>query len=42
MLQCLVEVVRYPGAIWSPYNVQKQMGPETIVTMVMIKLCQSY
>ena len=29
----LTEVAQHPGAVWKPYNVQKPMGPETLITM---------
>ena len=31
MLQCLIKVAQHPVAMWRPYNVQKPMGPTTII-----------
>ena len=31
MLQFLIEVAQHPVAVWRPKNVQKPMGPRTII-----------
>ena len=32
MLRCLIEVAQHPVAVWRPKNVQKSVGPRTIIT----------